>query len=334
MMNRLLFLFSHDAKSRWRIVLVSAIGFALTGFAYESSGSRLNDATNAAMSAGGLFFFGQLIFYVVGTARLRVVSRSLAFGRRKLRREIILAVCVSLLITASSPGVAANVLNRRLRASIVTVGSSGSLQAAARGVRTLEIANSFNVSLNPSLVTDFRNRVTEAAAAQSELSDLAWRSAQASLEQKTLQPRLRSLIHERRWVGGAEWLKGATPRNINGLEYEGTKSYFTEVEKISDCWGAFYIGTKSPQEEIGVRSCPQFRLIVGNLRTAPPLPELDGFHFRNIIFQNVHVVYNGGPLVMENVAFIDCEFEMPENNQTKRLTELVAGNDVISAVLP
>jgi hypothetical protein len=37
---------------------------------------------------------------------------------------------------------------------------------------------------------------------------------------------------------------------------------------------------------------------------------LDGMEFRNVIFRGVHIVYFGGPVIMENVRFMNCNFEM------------------------
>jgi hypothetical protein len=46
---------------------------------------------------------------------------------------------------------------------------------------------------------------------------------------------------------------------------------------------------------------------------------LDGMQLRNVIFQNVHVVYNGGPLIMTNVYFINCTFDMKSSKNTQKL---------------
>ena len=46
---------------------------------------------------------------------------------------------------------------------------------------------------------------------------------------------------------------------------------------------------------------------------------LDGWQLRNVIFQNVHIVYNGGPLIMNNVYFVNCTFEMKADKNTQGL---------------
>ena len=40
--------------------------------------------------------------------------------------------------------------------------------------------------------------------------------------------------------------------------------------------------------------------------TAPV--RLDGFQLKNVVFDGMTVEYNGGPLVMDNVYFVNCKF--------------------------
>jgi hypothetical protein len=46
---------------------------------------------------------------------------------------------------------------------------------------------------------------------------------------------------------------------------------------------------------------------------------LDGMQLRNVVFNNVRIVYNGGPLRMTNVYFINCTFEMQVVKNTQDL---------------
>jgi hypothetical protein len=38
---------------------------------------------------------------------------------------------------------------------------------------------------------------------------------------------------------------------------------------------------------------------------------LDGMNLRNIIFRDMRITYEGGPLIMKNVYFVNCTFEIP-----------------------
>ena len=55
--------------------------------------------------------------------------------------------------------------------------------------------------------------------------------------------------------------------------------------------------------------------------------ELDGHQFRNVFFQNVHIIYDGGPLRMTNVVFINCTFDVKSdtNSQNFALAALTPG---------
>ena len=46
---------------------------------------------------------------------------------------------------------------------------------------------------------------------------------------------------------------------------------------------------------------------------------LDNKHIRNAVFTGVHVVYNGGPLILENVVFINCIFTIVNNGNGEQL---------------
>jgi hypothetical protein len=48
---------------------------------------------------------------------------------------------------------------------------------------------------------------------------------------------------------------------------------------------------------------------------------LDGFHIRNAIFQGVEIHYAGGPLILENVIFVNCTFVIENSAPGRRLGE-------------
>jgi hypothetical protein len=57
---------------------------------------------------------------------------------------------------------------------------------------------------------------------------------------------------------------------------------------------------------------------------------LDGFHMRNIIYVATHVAYNGSPVILENVTFINCRFSIPRSANGERLVSLVTTSDSVS----
>jgi hypothetical protein len=65
------------------------------------------------------------------------------------------------------------------------------------------------------------------------------------------------------------------------------------------------------------------------------VPPLDGQHFRSVIFQNVHISYNGGPLILDNVTFVDCTFEWPKpNSQVLQLASAILASPDVSFKSP
>ncbi len=41
---------------------------------------------------------------------------------------------------------------------------------------------------------------------------------------------------------------------------------------------------------------------------------LDGFHLKNVILRNATIVYRGGPLILENVYFVNCRFNISKTD--------------------
>ena len=50
---------------------------------------------------------------------------------------------------------------------------------------------------------------------------------------------------------------------------------------------------------------------------------LDGMQLRNVVLRNVKIFYGGGPLIMENVYFVNCTFEMQRAKNTFELAESI-----------
>jgi hypothetical protein len=51
--------------------------------------------------------------------------------------------------------------------------------------------------------------------------------------------------------------------------------------------------------------------------------ELDGMHIRNVIFRNATLGYSGGPVVLENVYFVNCTFKMKLSPESEKLGAMI-----------
>jgi hypothetical protein len=57
---------------------------------------------------------------------------------------------------------------------------------------------------------------------------------------------------------------------------------------------------------------------------------LDGMQLRNVIYKNVHVVYHGSPLIMENVYFIDCTFDVSSGQNGSLLADTLLSSTPVT----
>jgi hypothetical protein len=57
---------------------------------------------------------------------------------------------------------------------------------------------------------------------------------------------------------------------------------------------------------------------------------LDGYELKNVVFQNTHVVYLGGPLQLKNVYFIGCTFDFISDNNGKEMVAAILSSPAIS----
>ena len=48
---------------------------------------------------------------------------------------------------------------------------------------------------------------------------------------------------------------------------------------------------------------------------------LDGFYLDNVVFENTNIIYKGGPVVLRNVRFVNCKFDVRKSPQSEQLLE-------------
>jgi len=48
---------------------------------------------------------------------------------------------------------------------------------------------------------------------------------------------------------------------------------------------------------------------------------LDGFWLDNVVLENTTIIYHGGPVILQNVRFVNCQFEVPKLPQSEQLLE-------------
>jgi hypothetical protein len=59
---------------------------------------------------------------------------------------------------------------------------------------------------------------------------------------------------------------------------------------------------------------------------------LDGFYLENVVFENAHIIYHGSPVVLQNVRFVNCTFDVQRSSQSEQLLE-AATKESVNAVI-
>jgi hypothetical protein len=57
---------------------------------------------------------------------------------------------------------------------------------------------------------------------------------------------------------------------------------------------------------------------------------LDNMNMRNVVFQNAHIKYSGGPVKMSNIYFVNCTFDLPKNEQGEQFALSILDSPAIS----
>lgn len=48
---------------------------------------------------------------------------------------------------------------------------------------------------------------------------------------------------------------------------------------------------------------------------------LDGFWLDNVVFENATIIYHSGPVILQNVHFVNCKFELKKSPQSEQLVQ-------------
>lgn len=302
MKERLDCLLGDDAAARWRIILTSAVGVALSGFIGQWTGSNVREAQVAATVIGCAIFCLQVFLYTVPAHR---VLRSLRLDTRMylLRSALTIAASAFLafIVSVSGPTVQAAILNRRLKSVVVAMEADHSRPARSAD-DVFKTALYSRVRLRDDLVARVSKELREERSAD------AWR-AYVSL--------LTYTVNRRPDPEGLEWrmdrldevTRGAPvcgPRNegINAAEFTTKDGIVTHVSDVS-AW---------PK---AIQAC---RML------------LDGANIKNTQLEYLIVDYRGGSVTLDNVRFINVKFALGDTPNARRFADelLNSGNNVVT----
>jgi hypothetical protein len=61
--------------------------------------------------------------------------------------------------------------------------------------------------------------------------------------------------------------------------------------------------------------------------------KLDGVYWKNSVFINVRVEYDGGPMILDNVRFINCVFVMKYTPPAEQFADLILNQNLVTGIL-
>ena len=288
-----------DNRRRLRDDRISLIvGFAL------SVSMLLAGASAQAAATGGLIvvavsMFSLTIYACKNAAQVAAdktffESKEYPLLYRPLSRRLVLLGPAVLALAAAVPQIASAALDRKLRRLTTNVPLTD--DAITKIAETYQDAETFRVKLNAGL------------------SEQAMKAGSAAASASTF--------------------------NINPPSEMQGKVFSSFPEAAGSTWSFALIATNlgpDNYETIGLARQPDVAVME---RIARPLPKLsgygpaylvvkgltatlDGYHLKNVIFQDMHLIFHGGPLILEKVYFFDCDFELDSTEQAWRLISSV-----------
>ena len=57
---------------------------------------------------------------------------------------------------------------------------------------------------------------------------------------------------------------------------------------------------------------------------------IDGLHCRNVVFRFCNIIYKGGPIILENVAFENCTFTVEEKGAVERFVKEYVASETLT----
>lgn len=106
--------------------------------------------------------------------------------------------------------------------------------------------------------------------------------------------------------------------------YENSKPAIQWVEPIIAEENAAHLDLIGHDENTGSKTGPSALLVRGGATN------LDMEHARHVVFDGVEIHYSGGPILLEDVIFINCTFVLDRSQQTRELAERVLASTNVS----
>lgn len=167
---------------------------------------------------------------------------------------------------------------------------------------TIIAAKNANIAAPPSLVAQVGQRVLETASKSTE-SGLAWQTAKDFMEYRSSNNSASVPLSQFKQLPETHYTWSKEHGRSDKIAAFGLVP-LTQAAELSDLSSA-----AKPANVVG----NQLILLLGGKM------KIDGLRLRNVVFKDMVIAYDGGPLQMENVTFINCKFDFPSSKQGQAL---------------
>ena len=308
-----------DHQSRDRSALIAmAVGFVVGTLSQKIIRMPFQDAARLAVLAIAGTYLLRVWLYCTSAQRFVRVSRSIPFPTRRLAWSAGSIALLVLLNVVPFTDAEAAVVDRRLRRLTQQVPIDQS--KINRIQQTLGHADAYKLPLTKPTIISVQRALKRTAEAVPALSDAAIKAASAAASAATvdvgLPPDMHGPVSE-------------TPPEANGSSW---KFSVIATNTGPDSYKFFGI-TGQPNvaiiEEIDAPlPSPKYGPAIVLLKDMTAT--LDGYHLKHVAFQNMTLIYNGGPVILDNVYFFASKIQVAQNKDGWRLLSAVTKGGWVS----
>jgi hypothetical protein len=116
-------------------------------------------------------------------------------------------------------------------------------------------------------------------------------------------------------IAGLTWLI-ATTDSENGVGYIGGPTHLNQVN-----FDFTFIGQREAIKVVPpLKGLLSENVVIENGYIKGGYNVLDGIHWSNVVFIGAHIIYRGGELELKNVRFVNCTFEVPDDDKGSQIT--------------
>jgi hypothetical protein len=164
------------------------------------------------------------------------------------------------------------------------------------------VAKNQNVAIDPNIVTEVGKKLVDASSDNAE----AWGAVLRWVDYKSFNNSFSASLPDTTSV--AEFRDEYVINIPTGADHPTFS-----LKGLVPADSAAQTGYIGEDRNAGLTSGPEWIVIEGGA------VGLDGISLRNVIFRNVYIQYFGAPLIMKNVYFIGCTFDMKVDPETRHL---------------